>query len=235
VTAAPEERPRRLEELPNELIFSILGHLDAHSLHCLALASNSAMSEAARTDEFWEGWLNSVSVRPRPGIPAWRQFLDCRWSVYGPRFLLSACERGDLPFLSALGDSALPDMLTYGLVCDVVKQCASRVADAECKYRAAAAWIARRSKAPRDVDEKRLAAALREAYQRCFPPGKDAHLRQPRRGAKGKAAGAKGESQHELMLAERDMLAERLAQGAVRTTCVAKVEHKWLRHHATTF
>jgi hypothetical protein len=83
------------------------------------------------------------------------------------------------------------------------------------------------------VDERRLAAALRDAYQRCFPPGKDAHQRQPRRRAK--AAEAARESQQELILAERDMLADRLSQAAVRTSCVARVEQKWLRHHATTF
>jgi hypothetical protein len=132
VEAPPQERPSLLEELPLELLLYILGQLDAFSLHCVALASkHSASSDLARTDEMWEVWLNSVSVRPRVGVPAWRQFLDCRWSVFGPRHLLGACEKGDLPFLGALGDSALPDVLTFGLVCDVVKMCASRVAGAE--------------------------------------------------------------------------------------------------------
>ncbi|KAG8470394.1 hypothetical protein KFE25_008815 [Diacronema lutheri] len=248
------------DELPSDVAQSIAGQLDTCSLHCLAMASKSSpLSLAARRDEAWAPHLNAVSVRPVAGRAVWAQYLEWRRSVYGPRSRLAACERGELPFLRELGAradphalAALPALLSHGLVVDIVKLCAraQREPALGSKYVAAANWIARRAMS-RDIDERRLAAALREAVHRCFPPGAQQadrwparpRLRKQKQGVAAAAASADA-TPHELEVAERDALAELLSKPAVRTTCdtfgrygVSKgaTEERWLRHVTTTF
>jgi cation transport regulator ChaB len=117
------------------------------------------------------------------------------------------------------------------MVCDIVKL----QGEHPYKYRDGAAWIARRTKDPASVDERRLAAALREVFQRCFPPAQDKYERRPSRRGDCNSNATAACTAHEA-------LAERLPQPAVRTACdtfgryqVAKADEKWLRLNSTTF
>lgn len=232
-----------MESLPAELLSSILSECDPQTLHTLCIASTgSALSVAARRREPWELHLNAVGIRPDPGRDARAQYLEWREGVFGPRSRLGACERGELPFLRELGIphaiTELPPLLSFGLVVDIVKLCAQSQPQAldGSRYRAAAEWIARRAKSA-DVDERRLAAALREAYHRCFPPSPATVARRPRKPPRDAEADDGDQPD------ERDALAELLSRPAVRTACdtfgryhVGKLsEEKWLRCHTTTF
>ena len=84
------------------------------------------------------------------------------------------------------------------------------------------------------MDERRLAAALRVVFQRCFPPHDRSERRPARRGDCNAAAAA--------ACTAYEALAERLPQAAIRTACdtfgrytVAIADEKWLRQNSTTF
>jgi hypothetical protein len=235
-----------ISDLPQELLNLVLSFCDARSLCMVGAASrDSPLSVTARRDELWHEHLVAAGIGCIGDQPLRVRYLRWRWAVFGARSQLIACERRELPFLHALGHpraiGLLPPTLTYGLVCDIVKL--HEAADSStCKYRESAAWIARRTRDPNDVDERRLSAALREAYQRCFPPvaqgARDRRAGGRRRKPSKIASSDVDESEREA----RDAFAERLSHGAVRTACdtfgryhVEKSAPTYLRFVATKF
>lgn len=231
--------------LPLDALRLIVACLDARSLHAASLIGRgAAIARAARDDAAWElHCLRDFPEHMPVRNSAHRHYLTCRERVHGPRYRLRACARGQLPFLSSLGGAhaqSLPTTLSFGIVCDIVKlhECS------ESKYRAAAAWIGRRT--ADGPDEKRLSAALREAYQCVFPPSGTAS-KADRNARTRSSAGKQIKGPMLVDMGEPGQreaeLAGLLDQPAVRTCVdsygrflVAPIrEPRWLRHHATTF
>lgn len=235
--AAEASQEIGLDDLPHELLAHVVAALDAKALCAAAcVGRDSQLAMVARRDEAWRPHVIAVGIGAIGDQPLRSRYLSWRWAVFGARHQLQLCSEGKLPFLRALGHpraiDTLPNLLSYGLVCDIVKLQGEHAY----KYRDGAAWIARRTKDPASVDERRLAAALREVFQRCFPPAQDRSERRPaRRRADCDASATATCAAHEA-------LAERLPQAAIRTACdtfgrysVAKAEDKWLRQNSTTF
>lgn len=225
-----------LDDLPLELIAHVVAALDAKAL-CAAVCvgRDSQLSMVARRDEAWRPHVIAVGIGAIGDQPLRSRYLNWRWTVFGARHQLQLCEQGKLPFLLALGHPhaivILPVVLSYGLLCDIIKLQGNH----PYKYRDGAAWIARRTKDPASVDERRLAAALREVFQRCFPPPQDRSERRSARRGDWNANATAACTAYEA-------LAERLPQAAIRTVCdtfgryqVAKADEKWLRLNSTTF